>query len=87
MEGICSSDMSDNFQLTKRRHIPEDRLLHNHRCDNLKYCKLTAVNVRMNILTTTSNIQNPIAKNAHRMWKYAFRLSLQVCNLLSTVAN
>jgi hypothetical protein len=31
-----SSETSDGFQRTTRRYIPEDRTLHNHRCENLK---------------------------------------------------
>jgi hypothetical protein len=33
MEAIFSSEMSVDFQ---RRYIPEDRSLHNPRCENLK---------------------------------------------------
>jgi hypothetical protein len=36
MGAICSSDTSVDFQRTTRRYIPEDRHLHNHRCQNLK---------------------------------------------------
>jgi hypothetical protein len=36
MEAICSSEMSVETQRTRRRHIPEDDTLHNHRCENLK---------------------------------------------------
>jgi hypothetical protein len=35
MEVICSSETSLDFQRTTRLHIPEDRTLHNHRCENL----------------------------------------------------
>jgi hypothetical protein len=35
MEAI--SEMSVDFQRTTRRYIPEDRNLHNHRCENIKY--------------------------------------------------
>jgi uncharacterized membrane protein len=42
MEAICSSEKSIDFQRTTRRYIPEDRTLHNHRCENLKsYVLLT----------------------------------------------
>jgi hypothetical protein len=34
MEAICSSETS--VDLTTRRYIPDDRTLHNPRCDNLK---------------------------------------------------
>jgi hypothetical protein len=27
-----------DFKRTTRRHIPEDVTLHNHRCENLKFC-------------------------------------------------
>jgi hypothetical protein len=37
MEATCSSETSVAFQLTARRHIPEDITLHNHRCENLKF--------------------------------------------------
>jgi hypothetical protein len=36
MEAICSSETSAGFQLTTRRCIPEDSILHNHHCENLK---------------------------------------------------
>jgi hypothetical protein len=32
MQSTCSSEKSVDFQRTKRRYIPEDRTLHNHRC-------------------------------------------------------
>jgi hypothetical protein len=31
------SETSVVFQLSTRRYIPEDRTLHNHRCENLKF--------------------------------------------------
>jgi hypothetical protein len=34
--GDSSSETSIVFQRTIRRYIPEDRTLHNHRCENLK---------------------------------------------------
>jgi hypothetical protein len=36
METICSSETSVDFQRVTRRYIPEDKTLHNHRCENLK---------------------------------------------------
>jgi hypothetical protein len=36
MEAICSSETSVETQWTTRRHIPEDDILHNHGCENLK---------------------------------------------------
>jgi hypothetical protein len=36
MEMICSSENSFDFQRIVRRYIPEDRILLNHRCENLK---------------------------------------------------
>jgi hypothetical protein len=36
METICSFEMSVYFQRATRRYIPEDSILHNHRCENLK---------------------------------------------------
>jgi hypothetical protein len=35
MEATCSFEASVDFQRTTRRYKPEDRNLHNHRCDNL----------------------------------------------------
>jgi hypothetical protein len=32
----CSSETSVDFQRTTQRYTPEDRTLHNHRCENLK---------------------------------------------------
>jgi hypothetical protein len=37
MEAIWSTETSVNFQRTTRRYIPEDNILHNHRCENLKF--------------------------------------------------
>jgi hypothetical protein len=36
MEVICASKTLGGFQRTTPRYIPEDRTLHNHRCENLK---------------------------------------------------
>jgi hypothetical protein len=35
MEAIYSSETSVDFQQTTRRYIPEDRTIHNQRCENL----------------------------------------------------
>jgi hypothetical protein len=32
---MCSSETSEDFRRSTRRYIPEDRTLHNHRCENL----------------------------------------------------
>jgi hypothetical protein len=32
----CSSETSVDFQRVTRRYIPQDRTLHNHRCENLE---------------------------------------------------
>jgi hypothetical protein len=34
LEAVCSSETSVDFQRTTRRYIPEDRTLHEHRCEN-----------------------------------------------------
>jgi hypothetical protein len=34
--GDFSSVTSVNFHMTTRRYIPEDRVRHNHRCENLR---------------------------------------------------
>jgi hypothetical protein len=36
MEATCSSETSVNFQWITGRYMPQDRTLHNHRCENLK---------------------------------------------------
>jgi hypothetical protein len=36
MEAVCSSVTSVAFQQTTWHYIPEDGILHNHRCENLK---------------------------------------------------
>jgi hypothetical protein len=36
MEAIYSSETSIDFQRTTWRYIPEDSIVHNHRCENLK---------------------------------------------------
>jgi hypothetical protein len=35
MEATCSSETSADFQWTTWGYTPEDRTLHNHRCENL----------------------------------------------------
>jgi hypothetical protein len=40
VEDICSSETSVVFERTTLCSIPEDRTLHNHRCENLKPFKL-----------------------------------------------
>jgi hypothetical protein len=42
MEAICSSETSFNARSTQR-HIPEDEILHFHRCESLKSYKWTNV--------------------------------------------
>jgi hypothetical protein len=36
----CSSQSSVDIQRTTYRDVPEDRNLHNHRCENLKSCEV-----------------------------------------------
>jgi hypothetical protein len=36
MEATCTYETTVDFQRTTRPYIPEDRTLHNHRCENLK---------------------------------------------------
>jgi hypothetical protein len=36
METTCFSETPIDFQRTTRGYIPEDRALHNYRCENLK---------------------------------------------------
>jgi hypothetical protein len=40
MEVTCSSETLIDFQRTTRPYIPEERTLHNHRCEELKSYKL-----------------------------------------------
>jgi hypothetical protein len=45
MEATCSSEMLVDFQLIAHHYVPEDGILHNHQCENLKLyilklCKL-----------------------------------------------
>jgi hypothetical protein len=35
-QATCSSETSVDFQRTTRRYIPDNRALHNHRCEKLK---------------------------------------------------
>jgi hypothetical protein len=52
MEATCSSEMSLDFQRTTQRFIPEDKTLHNHRCENLK----------------SYNIKKPLSKYGCEIW-------------------
>jgi hypothetical protein len=36
MKATYFTETSADFQRTARRYIPEDRILQNHRCENLK---------------------------------------------------
>jgi hypothetical protein len=36
MEATCFSETSIEFQRTTRRGVLEDRILHNHRCEDLQ---------------------------------------------------
>jgi hypothetical protein len=38
MEARCSSETLIDTQRTTRRYIPENGVLHNHRCENLESC-------------------------------------------------
>jgi hypothetical protein len=40
MEATCSSEASVNFQRTTRCYIPEESILYNRRCENLKSYKM-----------------------------------------------
>jgi hypothetical protein len=51
MEKICSSETSDEFHGTRRRHIPEDSTFHTHRRENFKSYKLN--NSSILIITIT----------------------------------
>jgi hypothetical protein len=42
IEAMCSSETPVEFQWTTQRYIPENRDLHNHRCENLKSFTLTS---------------------------------------------
>jgi hypothetical protein len=46
IEETCSSETSVDFQRTKRRYIPEDRTLLNHRCGNLKSYRILIVGLK-----------------------------------------
>jgi hypothetical protein len=41
MEATFSSETSVDFQRTAQRYIPEDRIVHNHVCENFKSYKHT----------------------------------------------
>jgi hypothetical protein len=43
MVAICSSETSVGFLWTTQRYVPEDRMLHNVRCENLKCTRLHGV--------------------------------------------
>jgi hypothetical protein len=49
----CSSETSVDFQRTTRRYIPEDRTLHNHRCENIRSYTVIAVFTSVRTLNLT----------------------------------
>jgi hypothetical protein len=66
MEATFSSETSVDFQRTTLRFIPENRTLHNHRCENLisyisnKMCfyRQKALHVHINLILSTYYTQN-----------------------------
>jgi hypothetical protein len=62
MEVTCSTETSVDFQRTTWRYIPEDRTLHNHRCENVKSCKnnpvflISIVNIRPFCFSTSRKL-------------------------------
>jgi hypothetical protein len=43
MEAMCPSETSVDLQQATQRYVPEDSVLHNHHCENLKsYRSVTA---------------------------------------------
>jgi hypothetical protein len=57
MEATYFSEMSFDIQRTIRRYIPEDRTVHNHRCENLKSYNIKKTSFCPNILI----YQHPVA--------------------------
>jgi hypothetical protein len=76
MEAICSSETSVETQRTTRRHIPEDDILHKHRCENLKsyifiYGSFNRA-VSSQDYTASNNIMGLLNYELKRDWKKAF---------------
>jgi hypothetical protein len=69
-----SSETTAHFQRTTRRYIPEDRTLHNHRCENLRSCN-EAVSTPDYIASDSRVIYvlwhaDPLLGNDHEISKY-----------------
>jgi hypothetical protein len=50
MEAKYSSETSVDFQRTTRHYNPEDRTLHNYRCENLKTYVIKRIKIKYSIL-------------------------------------
>jgi hypothetical protein len=58
MEATCSSYTEVDFQRTTRRYTPEDRTLHDHRCENLKLYTAVWIFIKFDIGVFTWTLPN-----------------------------
>jgi hypothetical protein len=68
MEAVCSSETSVDFQRTTRRYIPQDRTLHNHRCENLKSYTVIFIFTAARILNLTKTEAVPSTSHLHHVF-------------------
>jgi hypothetical protein len=57
MAATCSSATSVDFQQSTLRYMPEDRILYNHYCENLKFYGLVAISQNYNCTVMLCEVQ------------------------------
>jgi hypothetical protein len=66
MEATGSSETSADIQRTTRRYIPEDRTLHNDRCENFKSYMFLSVPPNYYMMTYCSSKPQELINNTER---------------------
>jgi hypothetical protein len=76
MEATCSSDITVDFQLTARHYIPQNRTLHNHRCENFKFYVLYICEDKF-AYSIANTSQRPKQKYQH-LWSESLAAKIDV---------
>jgi hypothetical protein len=88
VEVTCSSETSVDVQRTTRRYIPEDKTIHNHRCDNLKFYEYLTPRVTAMgdvVRSPVINVLNNQSRTDDKGWSCMCRLDYFETSLSSTL--